>query len=88
MDNWFNNRLDPKTVIDMSNSGYMLKGSMKWKGCIIPDCYSVGNSQPYILAVRLPVFHVRRLLSLSTSKPKIVSCRRMTQSPVSALNNM
>ena len=46
--------------------------------------YSVGDSQPYMLADRLPSFHVRRLLSLSTSKPKMVSCTRMTA--VSALN--
>jgi hypothetical protein len=59
----------------------MLKGSMRWKGCLILDYYSMGDSQPYMLAVRLPAFYVRRLLSLSTSKPKIVSCRRMTAVP-------
>jgi hypothetical protein len=59
----------------------LLKGSMRWKGCIILDYYRVGDSQPYMLAVRLPTFHVRRLLSLSTSKPKIASCRRMTADP-------
>ena len=68
-----------------SGSG-LLKDSMRWKGCIVLNYYSVGASQPYMLAARLPAFHVRRFLSLSTSKPKIVSCRRMTAAPVSALN--
>ena len=27
---------------------------MKWKGCIDLNYYSVGNSKPYMLAVRLP----------------------------------
>ena len=54
---------------------------MRWKGCIILNYYSVGDSQPYMLAVRLLAFHVWRLLSLSTSRPKIVGCRRMTVVP-------
>ena len=31
----------------------MLKGGMRWKGCIDLNCYSVGDSQPYMLAVGL-----------------------------------
>ena len=31
----------------------LLKGGMRWKGCIVLNCYSVGDSQPYMLAVRL-----------------------------------
>ena len=48
-----------RAVPKRSRSTLLLKGSLRWKGCIVLFYYSVGDSQPYMLAVRLPAYHVR-----------------------------
>jgi hypothetical protein len=72
---------DPPPVAEHADVP-VLKGGMRWKGCMVILLLQYGRQPLLYAAARLPAFYVWRLISLSSAfRPKIAGCRRITAVP-------